>query len=302
MVNLMGTKYPQISIDNSYGQTILVDLYNVNGVVEYLLNFTPGALVGGTSPAYTYSKFNPIITKIEVIANNETVRSFDGQMLAEYMLKARNANMDGANFIVPMTDIQYATKKRIMNTLFPSFAFTQIKLKLTIAPLANITSGSPTGTSGSLIAIQEEFIDRSKINFKIFDFRMLQVSAPLSISGQNDLNSLLPTDSYYKSLLYFANTGNNYTTGSDSMITDLEILLNIKEILKDSYWTAMKNKNQSLFGTAMDTGFAMEVFMEDNDLTQLLALNNPIVQKSVVTRFNTTETGYLNVLKNIYLD
>ena len=53
---------------------------------------------------------------------------------------------------------------------------------------------------------------------------------------------------------------------------------------------------------AFDTGYAMEIFMEDNDFTQLLPLNNPVLQKSVNLKVNTANgTGTLYALKNFYV-
>ena len=302
MVNTTGSNYPPIVLDNTYGQVISITLDKVDAIVDYILNLSMGSLVGGTSPAFTISESNPVVTHISIKANNETIRDFDTPMLYEYMSKTRGTASDGYAYHIPMTDIQYSLKKRILNSLFPSYGFTQIKLYLTIAPLSQITSGSPTGTSGAVGFLTEYSLPRQSINFKILDFRQLQVESAMSLTGENDLTQFISTDGYYKSLLYFANTGQTYASASDSLISKIELILNLRTVLKSAYWLNMKSQDRSLFGSAMDTGYAMEIFMEDNDFSQLLALNNPIIQKSVNLKATTTGSGYLYMLKNIYVD
>ena len=46
MVNTQGSIYPPISLDNSYGQTVRVQLDKVDGIVDYLLNINLGTLDG----------------------------------------------------------------------------------------------------------------------------------------------------------------------------------------------------------------------------------------------------------------
>lgn len=247
---------------------------------------------------------NPVITHIRIVANNDVIRDFDAQFIAEYMLKTRGSIADGFSLDIPMTDIQYSLKRRILNTLFPSYAYTQVKMYLTIAPLASVTSGSPTGTSGAQILLNEITLPRSNISYKLYDMRMLQISAPLSMIGNNDLTNFLSTDGYYKSVLYFASTSGTapYASPSDTLINYLQLILNLRNVLKDKYWVSLKQENQSLFGTSMDAGYGMEIFMQDNDFAQLLALNDPVKQKSVNLKLNTTATGYLYALKNEYID
>lgn len=301
MTNLNGSIYPEISLDGSYGQVVKVDLDKVDGIVDYLFNITLGTLNGGTSPAWTVSGSNPLITHISIKANNQTIRDFDTQEIYEYMKMTRNQAVNGLTYQIPMTDIQYSTKHRILNSLFPSFAYTQIKLYLTIAPLASITSGTPTGSTGTTMYLQEQSLLRNSINFKLLDFRMLQIESQLALTGDNSLTSFLATDGYYKSIMYFANTGQTYATASDSLVNYIELILNLRSTIKQAYWTGLKASNQALFGQAFDTGYAMEVFMADADFTQLLALDNPVVQKSVNAKVNTSASGYLYALKNIYV-
>ena len=301
MTNTQGSTYPPISLDSNYGQVVRVSLDKVDAVVDYLANVVLGTLTGGTSPAWTVTGSNPLITHISLKANNQTIRDFDTQMLYEYMKIARGQAVNGLALQIPMTDIQYATKHRILNSLFPSYSYTQIYLELTIAPLANITSGSPTGSTGTTLYLTEQSLARSAINFKIFDFRMLQIESALALTGNNSLTQFLATDGYYKSLMYFANTGGSYATASDTLVNTIELILNLRSTIKQAYWSSLKIGNQALFGQPVDTGYAFEVFMENADFTQLLALDNPIIQKSVNAKVNTTATGQLYALKNIYV-
>ena len=301
MTNTQGSIYPSINLDSSYGQKIRVSLDKVDAIVDYLANVVLGELVGGTSPAWTVSGSNPIITHIALKANNQTIRDFDSPLLFEYLKMARGQAVNGLTYQIPMTDIQYASKHRILNSLFPSYSYTQIYLELTLNTLANLTSGSPTSTTGTTLYLTEQSLPRAAINFKIFDFRMLQIDANLPLVGNNSLTQFLATDGYYKSLMYFASTGGTYATASDAVINTIELILNLRSTIKQAYWQSLKIGNQALFGQAADTGYAFEVFMENADFTQLLALDNPIIQKSVNAKVNTTATGYLSALKNIYV-
>ena len=307
MTNLNNSRYPSITLDGKWGSTFSQDLFIVDGVVDYLLNvnLTSAMLTGGTSPALSgITGQNPVITHLKIQANSEVIRDIDGALLNEYMKETRSTASDGYEFDLPMTDIQYSLKKRILNTLFPSFAYTSVKMYITLAPLSAITTGSPTNTSGATLTLNEEVILRHNVNFKLFDFRMIQISQSMAITGDNDLTNFLATDGYYKSLMYFTTSSSSapYSNASDSIVNYVQLILNGKEILKDAYWTSLKSHDRSLFGQAFDTGYAMEIFMEDNDFTQLLPLNNPVLQKSVNLKVNTANgTGTLYALKNFYV-
>lgn len=300
MVNVFNSKYPSVNLDGQYGQTVSIDAYVVNGVVDYLISVTEGSLTGGTSPAWTVSGSNPIITHITVKANNSTIRDYDSQMINNYMSVVRNSAFNGLSFSIPMTDIQYTSKKRIYNTLFPSYAYSQVKILLTIAPLSQITSGSPSGSTGTTLYLNEVSLKREQVTFKLFAFKQLQVNTALNLTGDNDLTNLLAVDGYYKSLMFMSSTAQNYTDASDSIINYIDLIMNISDVLKDEYWVSMKQENENLFGRSMPPGYAMMNFMEDNDFSQLLPLANPVVTKSANLKVNTSVTGYLYMLKNIY--
>ncbi len=59
--------YPAISLDQDYGQTITVDLYRVDLVHDYVFSIVLGTLSGGTSPAWTVSASNPLITALTIL-------------------------------------------------------------------------------------------------------------------------------------------------------------------------------------------------------------------------------------------
>jgi hypothetical protein len=300
MVNTFNSKYPPISLDDSYGQVISIDGYVVNGVVDYLISVELGTLEGGSSPTWNVSGSNPIITHITVKANNTTVRDFDSQMLTNYMKLVRNSSFNGLSFSIPMTDIQYSLKKRIYNTLFPSYAYSQVKIELSIADLSDITTGSPSGSAGTTLYLNEVSLKREQVTFPLFEFKQLQVNTALSLKGDNDLTNFLAVDGYYKSLFFMATTGQSYGDATDSLVNYIDLILNVSELIKDQYWASMKQENQNLFGQDVPKGFAMMIFMEDNDFSQLLPLSNPVITKSANLKVNTSATGYLYMLKNIY--
>jgi len=147
--------YPQIPLDNAYGTQVTIPLKRNNLIQKYLGVVTLGTLQGGTSPAWTVSGSNPLITHITITADNDVLLDMDTDMLNELNKLGFLWAPDGLTFRIDMTDIDFENSKNVDGTEFPSYSYNNITLTLTIAPLANVTSGSPTGTSGTTFSLVE---------------------------------------------------------------------------------------------------------------------------------------------------
>jgi hypothetical protein len=300
-VSMKTNKYPIQPLDSAYGTTIKISLYKTDAVVYYDLVAVLGTLSGGTSPAWTVSASNPLITHITVKADNTTYFDADAQLIQEYEKLARNFSPNGLSFPVSMADTDYSSGTYIMSTIFPSYRFSQVDLYLTIAPLGTVTSGSPTASSGTNLYIVEHVVPRPLVNFTLYPNMKLQVSTNLSATGDNYLTDFIARDGLYHSIMFAAATAQGYSNLSDSVINYITLKLNNLYEVTDTYWAQLKNATRSLFQITPDTGYAVLSFMKKNDSSTLLDLSDPNAVKSATLKVNTSSTGFLYALMTKYL-
>ena len=296
-------RYPAIILDNAYGTTQQVLLKRTQGVIEYNVSVVEGTLSGGTSPAWTVDMGNPIVSKFQIEADNTVIHSYDAYMAEEYEKLTSGRIPDGLSFILKMVDVDYHSKGRdIETTLFPSYAFSQSFLNLTIPALSTLTSGSPTSSSGTTLYVTEYSVPRSLINFKPLLVKKLESSVALSQTGDNNQYTLLPQTGAYKALLFFINTGSSqkFSSGSNSVVDYFTLRLNDVITDTDAYTSALRSANNALFGVQLDTGFFMRVYMDDDETSKLLALGNTQAITGIDLNLHTTTTGFATVLKIIY--
>ncbi|MHB8303969.1 MAG: hypothetical protein ACYDC6_14240 [Acidobacteriaceae bacterium] len=297
-------KYSPLNIDSSWGSTIDVRLKNTDLVTDYDLVIAPGTLAGGTSPAYTDTYLNPLIQSVEVVADNDTMISADAPQLNELRLLVRNiSGLTGSSLKIPMTAVDFSKKSYIKETAFPSYAFVNNTLKITLPPLSQVTSGSPTGTSGSILYLTERVISRDSVNFNLIKYKMLKISATLGLTGDNDLTNFLATDGFYQALLHFgysAQTAPIYSgEGSNTLINYMDLVINNNITRFSDYFSTLQNDNHQNYGRLPDTGFALQEFMPDTNPLDLLNLSSPVTNKSVNLKINTSATGFISTLKMV---
>ena len=294
-------KYPAVAMDSLYGTTFSVDLKRTQGVLHYLLNFVLGTLTGGTSPAWTVSASNPLITHIKIEAENETILSLDSQII-ELINNLVGLTSNGLTFQVDMTDKDIKTNEIFIETLLKSYNFTSLKMYITVAPLSAVTSGSPTGSTGTQLLMQEQDIERSLVTFPTYLVKKLQNSLSLPLTGENIITNALAQTGAYKSVLLFASTGNSYATASDSLISSVKLTINNQFVKLDEYWALIKAKNQSLYHHPMPTGYAFLDFMKSNNTVNMLHLSNVNAIKSIELAFTTTvSNGAVSVIVIEYM-
>jgi hypothetical protein len=293
------TVYPAVVLDGQYGQTIEVDLYKVDLVHEYIMNVVEGTLNGGTSPAWTVSATNPIITHVSIYADNEPIFDSDYQLFMEEAKLFRNYAPNGLNGMLAMGVQDLSQKGKVFTlTAFPSYKFSQIKMKLTIAPLANITSGSPTSTTGTTLYLQEQVTPYAAIprpNGKlmpVMQTKKLQISSPLSLSGINDLTEFLSKDGAYAYILFASMTGSavNYSNLSNSIISEMKLEINNSVTKFDDYFSILQAEDQAILHNTPDAGYAVKIFSEDGAYSDFLDLT-PNDLKRVDLKVTTSSSG-----------
>ena len=274
-------KYHTISLDGTYGTTIQIKLNTVNLVKEYLINIAAGALNGGTSPTWNISGSNPLVTHVTVKGDNQTFYDADYSMLAEELKDFNGFSPSGTNFWIKMGLQDILNQGKLFeSTVFPSYMFNQVYLYLTIAPLAAVTTGSPSSTTNSTLFLSEIDIDRADVDFPILRTVKLQFTANQAITGENHNTSLMSLDGLYAYVLVRATTEND--------ISYLKLLINSSKIEFDSYWYSLKAENSSVMKVMPSQGYAYLLFSEDGSIDKMLALDNPNALKSVDFVIDTT--------------
>jgi len=293
--------YPEVVLDGSYGTQVTIQLKRNNLIQKYIGVVTLGALTGGTSPAWTVSGSNPLITHVTVTADNDVLLDMDTDMLNEINKLGFLWTPDGLTYRIDMTDINFENSKNVDGTEFPSYAYNNITLTLTIAPLANVTSGSPTGSSGTTFALVE-YASIYPQTIPLVKVKKLQSSYVLNTTG---LNQVVPSPFYtlqgaFKMILYKVLSG---STPSDSAISKMKLVINDSNIIYDEYYNTKKADNNQQFNIPLDTGFIADVYMPGaSDPSQMLVLLNPQITR-VIEQDLTTTTSPVTVkgVKIIYV-
>ena len=293
--------YPQVPLDNAYGTQVTIPLKRNNLIQKYLGVVTLGALQGGTSPAWSVSGSNPLITHITVTADNDVLLDMDTDMLGELVKLGFLFTPDGLTYRIDMTDIDFINSKNVDGTEFPSYAYNNITLTLTIAPLSQVTSGSPTGSSGTTFSLVE-YASVYPNTIPLVKVKKLQAEYNLGATG---LNQVVPSPFYtlqgaYKLILYKFLSGG---VGSDSAISKMKLTINDNNIIYDEYYNTKKADVNQLFNIPLDAGFIADVYMAGaDDPSQMLVLLNPQVTR-VIEQDITTTTSPVTVkgVKIIYV-
>jgi hypothetical protein len=305
LVNLhvLDVSYPPIVLDSAYGTQVQVVLNRTQLVKAYNLVVILGSLSGGTSPAWTVSGSNPIVSHVNIQADNNVFFDADYQTVANEEAWMANDTPDGKHLRVRMCDTDLRTSQDLLITGFASWGFNQVIMTLTIPALSSLTSGSPTGTSGTTLYITETSAPRAQVSFKPILVKRLQVSASMPLLGQNDLVTFLSQDGSYSRALLYCDTGSSgYAAPSDTAISRLKIIVNSLTTVRDSYWQVLKAQGQAITGFALNAGYAPLVFKPSRDASQLFNIKDTRTITNVDLQPTTTvANARLVMLKTEYL-
>lgn len=293
-------RYPSFAIDANWGTQQTYNLKRTQGVAEYDISVTLGTLAGGTTPAFAVTKTVPVLSHLRLDADNTTIHDYDCVMNGEYEFLVRGQLNDGLTFVMTLCDVNYHTKKLMHVGIFPSFAFAQNTLYYTQPTLASITTGSPTSSSGTNMFITEIAVPRSLLNFKPLLVKKLQTSQQsLSVNGDNIFTNLLPQTGAYKSILFLITTGANLTTGTNTSCDYIRLKLNDTVTDTESWFVGLRAQSQAVFGATLDTGFAMRLWMPDNETSKLLALGDTRAVTGIELNIHTTVSQAYAVLYKV---
>ena len=279
-------KYPAYNIDqllNQGGGVLNIQLQRNALVSKYRVVVILGSLSGGTSPAWTVSASNPIIQNVTLNADNNTIIQMDTDMLQELNKLFGHVTANGLVFDIPVADYT-VDNVEIPGTEFPSYDYINNNLLLKIPPLSQVTSGSPTASSGTTVYLVEE--DYLKNPGALVMVKKIQNVAVLGITGDNYLvpSPFLSVDGLYKMVLYqFSQNGQL----SDNLINYIKTELNGNLTLSDEYYSTLKAKDESIFRQPLDPGYVADIYMPHMDVRDLLPLLNPNIITSVKQVFNT---------------
>lgn len=299
--------YNPIVIDsllNNGGGSIDIPLKRTQGVTSYSLILVEGTLNGGTSPAWTVSESNPLITYVNVSADESPLYQAHTAMIQVLNNLVNRKSPNGLIFELDMSDRDYSQNGTLIpNTEFPSFLFTQNTLSITVPALSAVTSGSPTSSSGTTLYLVENDIPRAITQSNLNSLRKvvhLEFSTAMPNVGNNDLTNFVAQTGAYKAILLFANTGSsqNFADGSDSIVNNIEIRVNDTVIVSQDFWTSLKSSNLSLFGQTPPAGYAMKVFTE---IDNAYNISNTQAITSFNFKVNTASAGYLTGFKVEYV-
>ena len=296
--------YTSVSLDTDYGQTVTIDLKPSGLVHEYSFAVNLGTLTGGSSPAWNVSASNPLITHVSIYGDNVPIFDADYQLFMEEVKLMRGYAPTGVNGMV-LLGVRDLTKKGAIfeSTGLYAAKYRQLQMKLTIAPLSQVTTGNPTGSNGTTLYLQEvstpyEDLVKSPVPILIADTRKLQISSTLGLIGRNDLNRFLSLDGGYAYILFAAMTGNsvNYANLTDSLVTEMKLWINSQNLIFDDYWLLLKAYDQGVLQNMPDTGYALKIFSAEGVTSDILDLTRKDYQ-DVDLEVDTTGTGVLAALK-----
>lgn len=310
MVNLPNISKPEISLTypvqtvnvGAAAQTIQIPLKRSQFVLGYDISVSLGNLTATTTTiaaAWAISLENPFVSEINVTADSVTMFKSATYLSEVYQGLFTGSLSDGESFRADLTDFNLHTGEAIQVTGMPSYAFSDVQMQLTIPAINTLATDAKSGVA--TIYISERDISRSLVNFKPIRHRMLQTNATISVTGENSFPSILSQSNIYKATMLYASTTNDFTGGSNSAVSKVELELNDTLKIVDSYFANLQQKAKALFKQPMPDGILPLVFMPDANISNALNLTNTQAIKSVNLKLDAvTEPVYLNILQSVY--
>lgn len=290
-INKNSITYPFINVDSSFGSTISIDLKRSQAVRDYILNFVEGTLSGGTSPAWAVSGSVPVVTHVKLTADNDTILDFDTDMYNEYEKLITQIAPDGENMHIYVADQAFEGKGVVLDaTALKTYKFAQVTLELTLDSLTDLTTGTPTASSGSGFYLTEEIIPRGVADtFATITVKKLQNTLSSLTSGINDVyNAVAQTGAYPCILIQVKTSG---AALSDTEVSKIQLILNDQLTDTNTYFSALKHQNAALFGIVPDTGYAMRIWSADREIASMLNLTDTAKITAVDLQFTAVTAG-----------
>ena len=295
------------NVNGQFGTTQPITLKRTQGVMRYTLLCSSLTISGGTTPTSLVSYLLPVITHVQVQADDDTLFDLDMVPWLEYqrLVQDLTTAQTGYEFDIDMADMNYRQRGILLPaTLLRSFQYAQVQMNVTFNAIANITSGSPTAYS-TQVTLTETDINRDLIDkLPVFVVKKLQGTSSLVASTQNSLTQALPQTGLLKAALFVAQTSASatYANLSDTEVTNLQLVLNDSFNETTTTWLMLKKQNKALFGMNPNTGFAMKVWSETAETGKFLNISDTTKVTSV--NLQPTEalgnTGSFTVVRIFY--
>ena len=285
----ISVRYPTSASQNLNSvSSFAFDVKRTQGVLAYNFQINEGTLSGGTTPTWAAAFAAPIVQHVKIVADNDTIVDVDVVLLSEMQYLMTHVKPNGTFFTVEMCDRNWNTGQLLPVSLFPSWIYNEVQVTLTFNAVSVFTSGSPT-TTPVTVDLTELDVPRSAITFKPLRKKLLQVSAALTLTGDNDLTSFIAQTGAYKGLLLFSTSSSSspYANAAPANINRFTLILNDTATVRDDNWLPLTNQTQNLFLVAPDSGFVVMAFMAGIEASQLLDLRNTQKITAVDLRVNT---------------
>ncbi len=194
---------------------------------------TLGTLSGGSSPAFTATAANDLIQRMELVIGGQlTVRNLSFNDLRKLNLLTYKDTTPSAGYAY--MDLGF----------LPSFLFTSLDLIVTFAQLSTITTGSPTGTSGTTVAIyarEQVNVGQKPANVPLVIHKTLQADLSLK-TGDQDID--IRDGQVLQALLVIPDAA----TTPDSLINSVSIVQDgIKFLRAAEPWGDLREENKADF-------------------------------------------------------
>jgi hypothetical protein len=297
-----------VTVASGYWGTVLpYQLKRTQGVMRYTLMADTLTLSGGTTPTSLVSNLVPVITHVQVQADDDTLFDVDMVLWLEYqrLVQGLQTAQTGYEFDIDMADMNYRARGDLLPaTLLRSFQYAQVQMNITMNTQAAVASGSPT-TVTTKLHLTETDVNRDLIqNLPVFVVKKLQGTSTLVASTQNSLTQAFPQTGLLKAALFASQSSASAAYGNlvDNTIGNLQLTLNDSFNETTTTWTMLKKQNKALFGTAPNTGFALKIWSPTAETGKFLNISD--TQKVTSVNLQPTEiagnTATLTVLRIFY--
>lgn len=290
-----------------FGSTTSVQLKRTQGVMRYTLLCDTLTVSGGTTPTSIVSNLLPVITHVQVQADDDTLFDVDMVMWLEYLrlVQGLQAAQTGYEFDIDMADMNYRSRGDLLPaTLLRTFQYAQVQMNITFNAIANITTGSPTSYS-TKVHLTETDINRDLIQqLPVFVVKKLQGVQTVTASTLNSLTQAFPQTGLLKAAFFAAQTSasSSYANLSDTVITNVNLVLNDSFNETTTTWLMLKKQNKGLFSTNPNTGFALKIWSPTAETGKFLNISDTQKVTSVNLQVQEAlgDTATLSIMRIFY--
>lgn len=268
----------QQNLDSAYGNTALrvpLKQYIGGPLRRLMLVVTLGTLAGGTSPAYITDAADQIFQNIAFQTDNGvTLKSGSySSFKVKYQWRNQNNALPTGTHVISFerpSPLQHTAidQRGTYNYLVPSDLLGQMDLIFNIQTLANLTTGSPTSSSGTNVQIFSIEERDPAVRAMQQHFQPLYETEFMA-SGLGS-GAELPVD-FPRGYVYLSSLTKAYdgTTLSNTLITNYKFVKDNDTTLTSAGWTVQQSDNSVdlMSPNSLGVGYAATDFIPAFDAT-----------------------------------